>query len=85
MSWTKEHRWQEAALKLRKNLFASHQSDIERRLAEGQVGAWAHVESVCGICKLLTETRWCMEPIAALEPEPKMDPELDRMIHQEKL
>jgi hypothetical protein len=63
MSWTKEHQWQEAALRLRQNLFNLHRADLDRRVVWGEAGRWDHEESTCATCRLLTETRWCMRVI----------------------
>ncbi len=51
--------WQEAALKLRKELFAEHQRACGLPASIAPV----HTTVECPTCKLLTETRWCMLPV----------------------
>lgn len=56
----REIKWRDAALNLRAYLYAHHESDTQRRIAEGGADL-AHLESICKTCALLKETRWCME------------------------
>jgi hypothetical protein len=60
MVWTTEHKWQEAALLLRRRLFAEHESFND--FLTVKTGA-RHREDICETCKLLSETRWCMQAI----------------------